>query len=158
MLIGLPVIAVAWFINSRPAVELPNADSAAPPAHQLRTIEVGGVQRPAPHPMAETIFGDKASYGKRFVAKLNEDNKKGIRVEPPNKKLTKGMNANVDSVIEAFETGELSLYDLISDIGETTEVSDRQPAKVAELHAMLKAWRERVGADPMRPNPEFVEK
>ena len=61
-------------------------------------------------------------------------------------------------LIEAYETGQLSLYNLANDLGETTDVSSTQPAKLAELHAMLKAWKERVGADPMRPNPEFVGK
>jgi len=61
-------------------------------------------------------------------------------------------------LIEAYETGQLSLYNLANDLGETTDVSATQPAKLAELHAMLRAWKERVGADPMRPNPEFVGK
>ena len=59
-------------------------------------------------------------------------------------------------LIEAFETGELSLYNLASDLGETNDLSVKQPAKVAELRAKLKAWRKHVGADPMRPNPEFL--
>ncbi len=58
-------------------------------------------------------------------------------------------------LIEAFETGELTLYNLASDIGEANDLSAEEPAKVAELHAKMKVWRERVGADPMRPNPEF---
>lgn len=58
-------------------------------------------------------------------------------------------------LIEAFETGKLSLYNLANDIGETKDLSDREPARLAELHGMLKAWRDVVGADPMRPNPEF---
>ena len=58
-------------------------------------------------------------------------------------------------LLETFETGELSLYNLASDIGETNELSARNPAKVAQLHAKLKAWRESVGADPMRLNPEY---
>lgn len=61
-------------------------------------------------------------------------------------------------LIEAFETGKLSLYNLADDIGETNDLSARKPAKVAELHARLKAWREDVGADPMQPNPEFIDK
>lgn len=61
-------------------------------------------------------------------------------------------------LIEAFETGALSLYNLADDVGETNELSAKEPAKVAKLHAKLKAWRESVGADPMRPNPEFIDK
>ena len=58
-------------------------------------------------------------------------------------------------LIEAFETGEVSLYNLANDIGETNDLSAKEPAKAAELHARLKAWREQVDADPMRPNPEY---
>jgi arylsulfatase A-like enzyme len=61
-------------------------------------------------------------------------------------------------LMEAFETGELTLYNLASDIGETNELSAEEPAKVAELQAKMTAWRETVGADPMRSNPEFIEK
>ena len=58
-------------------------------------------------------------------------------------------------LIEAFETGRLSLYNLADDIGETNDLSEKEPAKVAQLHAKLKAWRDEVGADPMRPNPQY---
>ncbi len=59
-------------------------------------------------------------------------------------------------LIEAFETGELSLYNLTDDIGETNDLTDRESTKVTELHGMLKAWRTEVGADPMQPNPEYT--
>ena len=59
-------------------------------------------------------------------------------------------------LIEAFETGELSLYNLANDIGETNDLSDMELTKVTELYGKLKAWRTDVGADPMKPNPEFT--
>jgi arylsulfatase A len=59
-------------------------------------------------------------------------------------------------LIEAFETGTLTLYNLVDDIGETTDLSGSEPEKLAELHSMLQAWRGEVGADPMRPNPEYT--
>ena len=36
-----------------------------------------------------------------------------------------------------------------NNIGETKDLSGKEPTKVAELHAMMKAGRERVGADSM---------
>ena len=60
-------------------------------------------------------------------------------------------------LIEAFETGELSLYNLADDIGETKDLAKENPAKVAELHNMLRRWRAETGADPMRSNPEYEE-
>jgi len=59
-------------------------------------------------------------------------------------------------LIEAYETGRLSLFNLAADIGEKMDRSATEPAKVAELHTMLKSWRTEVGADPMKPNPEFT--
>ncbi len=59
-------------------------------------------------------------------------------------------------LIEALETGQLSLYNLAKDIGETNELAENEPAKVTQLHDKLQAWRKEVGADPMRPNPQFT--
>jgi len=58
-------------------------------------------------------------------------------------------------LIEAFETGKLSLYNLSEDLGETNDLLDDEPAKIMELHAKLRAWRKDVGADPMKSNPEY---
>ncbi|MEZ6131978.1 MAG: sulfatase-like hydrolase/transferase [Planctomycetaceae bacterium] len=60
-------------------------------------------------------------------------------------------------LIESYETDELALYNLADDISESNDLSKNHPAKAAELHSKLKAWRTTVGADPMRPNPESVE-
>ena len=56
---------------------------------------------------------------------------------------------------EAYETGKLSLFNLTNDIGETNDLANSEPARLAKLHGMLKTWREKVGADQMRPNPEY---
>ncbi|WP_161604310.1 sulfatase [Roseiconus nitratireducens] len=58
-------------------------------------------------------------------------------------------------LIENYETGEVSLYDLDRDLGETDDLSDRRPDKVAELTKKLHDWQREVGADPMRDNPEY---
>tara|TARA_R110002049_G_scaffold4601_5_gene32294 strand:+ start:417471 stop:418916 length:1446 start_codon:yes stop_codon:yes gene_type:complete len=59
-------------------------------------------------------------------------------------------------LIESYETGEITLYNLADDLGERNDLSNEQPEKVAELHRKLKAWRKEVGADPMKPNPEYT--
>ena len=57
---------------------------------------------------------------------------------------------------ECFETGDLELYNLADDKSETTNLAPTHPDKAAELHAMLKDWREQTGAPvPTEPNPEF---
>jgi arylsulfatase A len=58
-------------------------------------------------------------------------------------------------LLEAFETGKLSLFNLADDPGETTDLADKETAKAAQLHAKLKTWRAEVGADPMRANPQY---
>ena len=55
-----------------------------------------------------------------------------------------------------FESGDLELYDLENDIGETTNLSDEQPKVTARLLARLQSWREEIDAPvPVKPNPAF---
>jgi arylsulfatase A len=49
----------------------------------------------------------------------------------------------------------LELYNLESDIGETTDLSDREQEKTDELLRLLDEWREESGAAFPVPNPEF---
>ena len=58
-------------------------------------------------------------------------------------------------LIESFETGQLSLYNLSEDLGETIDLSERHPERVSSLYNRLTAWRSAVGADPATPNPEY---
>lgn len=60
-------------------------------------------------------------------------------------------------LLENYETGERELYNLASDLGETNNVAAEHPDTVALLSKKLEAWRQDVGADPMRPNPQFRE-
>jgi len=47
------------------------------------------------------------------------------------------------------------LYDLDADPGESMDLSTRHPGVCAELSARLAAWRKRIGAQEMKPNPRF---
>jgi len=58
-------------------------------------------------------------------------------------------------LIEKLDTGELELYNLKSDLGETKNLAKARPEKAKQLFAELDQWRQDVGADPMRPNPEY---
>ncbi len=49
-------------------------------------------------------------------------------------------------LLEFLEDGHLELYNLREDIGETTNLADKQPEKASELHAMLTAWRKAIDA------------
>jgi arylsulfatase A len=58
-------------------------------------------------------------------------------------------------LIETFDPEGLELYNLDQDLGETTNLATTQPAKLAELHRELVAWRESVGAEMMQANPDY---
>ena len=58
-------------------------------------------------------------------------------------------------LIEKLDTGELELYDLEADIGETNNLAKKRSGLAKQLFAELEQWRADVGADPMRPNPEY---
>ncbi len=49
-------------------------------------------------------------------------------------------------LIEFYEDGRLELFNLKNDIGERQNLVRKEPKKAAELHAMLKRWRESVKA------------
>lgn len=57
---------------------------------------------------------------------------------------------------EYFEDGALELYDLENDPGERRNLAATLPRKTAELHQMLKDWRERTDSPvPTEPNPGY---
>jgi arylsulfatase A-like enzyme len=61
-------------------------------------------------------------------------------------------------LIEFFEDGRLELYNLANDPGERANLARSEPAKAADLHSRLVAWRESVGAVMPRPNPNYDPK
>jgi arylsulfatase A len=58
-------------------------------------------------------------------------------------------------LIEHYEDGRCELFDLNTDISETTDLAAREPARVAELRGKLEAWRRAVGAQDNTANPDF---
>lgn len=58
-------------------------------------------------------------------------------------------------LIEHYEDGRLELFNLAQDMGETTDLAPRYPDRVNQLRARLASWRQTVGAQTNRPNPNF---
>jgi arylsulfatase A-like enzyme len=58
-------------------------------------------------------------------------------------------------LIEFYEDGRLELFNLKDDIGERQNLARKEPRKTAELHAMLKRWRESVQASMPAANPNY---
>jgi arylsulfatase A len=50
---------------------------------------------------------------------------------------------------------KLELYNLRTDIGETTDLAAAEPRRVADLRARLHAWQGDVGAQLPTPNPNY---
>jgi len=58
-------------------------------------------------------------------------------------------------LIEFLETGAVELYNLSDDLGETSDLAQKEPGRANELRATLHAWQREVAAEPMLPNPQY---
>ncbi|MBX3741202.1 MAG: sulfatase [Akkermansiaceae bacterium] len=58
-------------------------------------------------------------------------------------------------LIEWFETGKTELYNIAADPREEKDLAVENPEKAAALLADLKKWREEVGAQMMKENPQY---
>lgn len=47
-------------------------------------------------------------------------------------------------MIEWYNADPVELYDLSTDIGEHSDLSEKMPAKTAEMLAVLHEWREEI--------------
>ena len=61
-------------------------------------------------------------------------------------------------LVEFHETGDLELYDLATDPGESTNLAAQRPEVASELHQKLKQWRIDVAAQMPTENPNFDPK
>lgn len=58
-------------------------------------------------------------------------------------------------LIETFDPEGVELYHLAADLSETRNLAATEPERTAELRRELEAWRREVGAEMMRPNPDY---
>ncbi len=58
-------------------------------------------------------------------------------------------------LMEFFEDRRLELYNLRDDIGEKTNLAEKNPEKAKELHAKMLAWREAIKAPMPAPNTDL---
>jgi arylsulfatase A-like enzyme len=58
-------------------------------------------------------------------------------------------------LVEFYDGGQVELYDLARDPGETHDISGERPGQALRLKRALERWRARVGAQAMRPNPDY---
>ncbi|MGC8888342.1 MAG: sulfatase [Verrucomicrobiia bacterium] len=58
-------------------------------------------------------------------------------------------------LIEFFEDSRLELYDLAADPAEKNNIANQKPELTDKLHAILKEWRKKVGAQLPTSNPDY---
>jgi arylsulfatase A-like enzyme len=58
-------------------------------------------------------------------------------------------------LVENYETNELELYNLKSDISESKDLSGSMKGKTMEMYKLLSDWRIKVNAQMPLPNPEY---
>src|SRR5262249_22748660 len=58
-------------------------------------------------------------------------------------------------LIEHYEDGRCELFNLAQDPGEVTDLSAKEPARVADLRGKLETWRRDVGAQENTATPAF---
>ena len=58
-------------------------------------------------------------------------------------------------LIEYYETGEIELYNLQDDIGESHNLTSELPERAEEMRQLLHDWREKNQAQMPTPNPEY---
>jgi hypothetical protein len=58
-------------------------------------------------------------------------------------------------LLEYFENGTVQLFNLKNDIEEQKDLSKIEIEKTKELKEKLHKWRKKVGAQMMKPNPDY---
>ncbi len=58
-------------------------------------------------------------------------------------------------LIEHLEDGRVELFNIAKDLAEENDLSTKEPARATDMKAKLAAWRERIGAQMPRENPDF---
>jgi arylsulfatase A len=58
-------------------------------------------------------------------------------------------------LIEFFEDNHLELYNLTTDLGETTNLASKEPQRAESMRNALQTWRQSVNARMPEPNPAF---
>ena len=61
-------------------------------------------------------------------------------------------------LIEFYDDDAVELYNLKDDLDEANDLAQAMPEKTAQLKKLLHDWRQAVGAQTMRPNPDYDPK
>lgn len=70
-------------------------------------------------------------------------------------KIARVIRKGAYKLIEYFENGELELYNLEEDPGESHNLASELPGKSEELRQKLETWRLENSAQMLSPNPDY---
>jgi arylsulfatase A-like enzyme len=121
-------------------------------------LEVAGIDAPVDYPLDGTSYlsllkgepaGDRPPLYWHFPGYLG--------AQQSTWRTTPGSVIRVGDwkLLEYFEDGHLELYNLRDDLGETHNLASAEPARAAELHQQLEAWRAAINAPlPTKNTPQ----
>jgi arylsulfatase A-like enzyme len=147
----LPLI-IKW-----PGVTQPGSVSAEPVTstdlYPTCLAAAGLPSRPSQHldgRNMQPLFAGKASLGREALF-WHFPHYNGHPSSVPSSVIRKG----AWKLIETFDPEGLELYNLGEDLSETRNFADEKPDLVRQLHRELDVWRRDIGAEMMRPNPNY---
>jgi arylsulfatase A-like enzyme len=119
-------------------------------------LEVAGADPPADYTLdgesyAGLLTGEKQSLARDAIY-WHFPGYLGASGDQWRTKPTGSIRAGDWKLLERFEDGELELYNLKDDIGESKNLAEAEPERAQQLHEKLIAWRASVGAKMPKAN------
>ena len=89
---------------------------------------------------------DGISFKKVLLGKSQTVERSAIYWHYPHSRQEAAIRAGQYKLLHRFKQGRVELYDLKSDLGERTDLSQQKPEVAKQLLAKLKSWQKNVGA------------
>lgn len=145
----VPVIGIDFYPTFLDAAGLP-----APEGKQLDGVSLVPLLTGAAPIPERTLFWHFPVYLQKYSGVDDESHDPLFRTRPGS-----SLRQGKWKLHEYFEDGRIELYDLEADVGERKNIAASHPEKVAELHRLLKEWRNETNApEPTGPNPGYDAK
>jgi arylsulfatase A-like enzyme len=115
-------------------------------------LELAGVDRPDGYPLDGVslvpLLLDSSNALQRDAIYWHLPGYHQMSVQDPGWGITpvSVMRSGDFKLFEFLEDGRLELYDLKRDAGERHDLAAELPERAAQLHALLAAWRQSIGA------------
>jgi arylsulfatase A-like enzyme len=142
----IPVMGIDFFPTFLEAAGIP-----VPPGKVLDGVSLVPLMTQSGTIPERTLFWHFPVYLQAYAGEADDSHDPLFRTRPGS-----ALRQGKWKFHEYFEDGRLELYDLESDPGERNNLAAQNPEKTAELHRVMKQWREALKAPvPTGLNPEF---